>query len=153
MSLESVTIYFSKFELDHRIIVLETSTATVDEAASAHNVQPDQIGKTLSFTVNEKPLLIVVSGASKIDNRKYKAHFLKKAKMMNPQAVLEQIGHEIGGVCPFGLTQPIDVYLDITLKKHQEIIPAAGCPNSAIRLSIEELERYSNFKEWIDVCQ
>ena len=153
MALNSVTKYFSKFGVEHRIIVSNTSTATVDEAAMAHNVQPDQIGKTLAFNLDGKPVLIVVSGSSKIDNKKYKAHFSTKAKMLNRQEVLEHIGHEIGGVCPFGLKKPVDVYLDVSLKRHEEIIPAAGSANSAIRLTIEELERFSNLKEWIDVCK
>lgn len=153
MSLEAVKEYFSSFNMDHRIMVLETSTATVEEAAKAHGVDPDQIGKTLSFKLNDQPILIVVSGKAKIDNQKYKGQFSKKAKMLNPAEALEHTGHAIGGVCPFGLKKPIDVYLDVSLKKHTEIIPAAGDQNSSIRLSIEELVKYSNSKNWIDVCK
>ena len=153
MSLEAVKEYFSGFNMDHRIMVLETSTATVEEAANAHQVDPDQIGKTLSFKLEDRPILIVVSGTAKIDNKKYKTHFSKKAKMLKPEETLEHTGHAVGGVCPFGLKKPIDVYLDISLKKHQEIIPAAGNHTSAIRLTLEELEQYSNFKDWIDVCK
>ena len=153
MSLETVKEYFPNFNMDHRIMVLDTSTATVDEAAKAHEVDPDQIGKTLSFKMDESALLVVVSGTSKIDNKKYKMHFSQKAKMLNADEALEQTGHAVGGICPFGLKKPLDVYLDVSLKKHEEIIPAAGDLNSSIRLSIEELEKYSNCKAWIDVCK
>jgi prolyl-tRNA editing enzyme YbaK/EbsC (Cys-tRNA(Pro) deacylase) len=153
MSLDAVKEYFANYKMEHRVRILETSTATVEEAAEAHGVEPDQIGKTLSFKIGERPILIVVSGKAKIDNKKYKWHFSKKAKMLSPDEVLENTGHAIGGVCPFGLKKQIDVYLDISLKKHREIIPAAGNQNSSIRLTIEELEKYSNFKEWVDVCK
>jgi prolyl-tRNA editing enzyme YbaK/EbsC (Cys-tRNA(Pro) deacylase) len=153
MSLASVNKYFSEYEMEHRIMVLETSTATVEEAAKAHGVDPDQIGKTLSFKIDERPILIVVSGKAKIDNQKYKHHFSKKAKMLNYQEVIEHTGHAIGGVCPFGLTKQIDVYLDVSLKKHTEIIPAAGDHTSAIRLTIDELKKHSNYIDWIDVCK
>ena len=153
MSLEAVREYFANYNMDHRIMVLATSTATVDEAARAHQVDPDQIGKTLSFKMDEEALLVVVSGTSKIDNKKYKSHFSKKAKMLNAEEALEHTGHAVGGICPFGLKKPLDVYLDVSLKKHEEIIPAAGDLNSSIRLSVEELEKYSNCKAWIDVCK
>ncbi len=153
MSLEDVRDYFANYNMEHRIMVLETSTATVDLAAKAHQVDPDQIGKTLSFKADDGALLVVVSGTSKIDNKKYKNHFLKKAKMLNAEEALEHTGHAVGGICPFGLKKPLDVYLDVSLKKHEQIIPAAGDVNSAIRLSIEELEKYSNAKGWVDVCK
>jgi prolyl-tRNA editing enzyme YbaK/EbsC (Cys-tRNA(Pro) deacylase) len=153
MSLEAVREYFAEYNMDHRVMVLENSTATVEEAAQAHGVDPDQIGKTLSFKIGEDPILIVVAGKAKIDNKKYKNHFSKKAKMLNKDEALEFTGHAIGGVCPFGLKKPIDVYLDISLKKHSEVIPAAGDRYSSIRLTIEELEKYSNCKDWIDVCK
>ncbi len=153
MSLEAVKEYFAEYNMDHRVMVLENSTATVEEAAQAHGVDPDQIGKTLSFKIGEHPILIVVAGKAKIDNKKYKNHFSKKAKMFKKDEVLEFTGHAIGGVCPFGLKKPIDVYLDISLKKHSEVIPATGNSYSSIRLTIEELEKYSNCKEWVDVCK
>lgn len=152
MSLEAVKNYFSEYNMDHRIMVLEHSTATVEKAATAHGVDPDQIGKTLSFKLDEKPILIVVAGNAKIDNRKYKSAFSKKAKMLNQNEVLEHTGHEIGGVCPFGLAKPMDVYLDVSIKNYPEIIPAAGSRNSSIRLTIKELETFSNCKAWVDVC-
>jgi len=153
MSLEAVIKYFSEYNMDNRVMVLEHSTATVEEAAQAHGVDPDQIGKTLSFKINEKPILIVVAGKAKIDNKKYKKSFSKKAKMLNKDEVLEHTGHAIGGVCPFGLKKPIDVYLDVSLKKHLEVIPAAGDRNSSIRITLEELEKHSDCKEWVDVCK
>ena len=103
--------------------------------------------------LNEEPILIVVAGEARIDNKKYKKCFSKKAKMLNQDEVLEYTGHAIGGVCPFGLPKIIDVYLDISLKRHSEIIPAAGDSFSSIRLSMAELERYSNYKNWVDVCK
>ena len=153
MSLEAVKDYFAQHNMDDRIMVLDSSTATVEEAADAHGVDPDQIGKTLSFKLDEKAILIVVAGKSKIDNKKYKQCFSKKAKMLNSEEALEETGHAIGGVCPFGLKNPIDVYLDVSLKHHSEIIPAAGDRHSSIRLTIKELEEYSNYKGWIDVCK
>ena len=153
MSLEAVKEYFAEYNMDQRVVVLEDSTATVEEAAQAHGVDPDQIGKTLSFKIGEDPILIVVAGKAKIDNKKYKNHFSKKAKMLKKDEALEHTGHAIGGVCPFGLKKPIDVYLDISLKKHSEVIPAAGDRYASIRLAIEELEKYSNCKEWVDVCK
>lgn len=153
MSLEAVIEYFSEYNMDNRVMVLKNSTATVEEAAQAHGVDPDQIGKTLSFKIDEAPILIVVAGKAKIDNKKYKGYFSKKAKMLSKDEALEYTGHEIGGVCPFGLKKPIDVYLDVSLKNHSEVIPAAGNSYSSIRLTIEELEKYSNCKEWVDVCK
>ena len=153
MSLKAVKEYFSDFKMDHRIMVLDISTATVEEAANAHKVDPGQIGKTLSFKLENKSILIVVAGTAKIDNKKYKSHFSKKAKMLKPEEALEHTGHAIGGICPFGLKKPVDVYLDISLRKHSEIIPAAGDQNSSIRLTLKELEKYSNCIDWIDVCK
>lgn len=153
MTLKAVKEYFSTFRMDDRIMVLDASTATVELAAAAHGVDPDQIGKTLSFKIDEHPILIVVSGTAKIDNQKYKRCFSKKAKMLNPSEALAHTGHAIGGVCPFGLKKPMDVYLDISLKRHHEVIPAAGDLNASIRLTITELEKHSHYKAWVDVCR
>lgn len=153
MTSEAVKQFFAAFTMDQRICVLEQSTATVPEAAAAHGVHPDQIGKTLSFKLGDSPILIVVAGTAKIDNRKYKDRFAKKAVMLNPEEALEHTGHAIGGICPFGLKKPLDVYLDVSLKKHAEIIPAAGDSYSSIRLTLEELEAYSNSRGWVDVCK
>ncbi|MFM2477003.1 YbaK/EbsC family protein [Celerinatantimonas sp. MCCC 1A17872] len=153
MSLEAVKEYFGQYHLDERIVTLEDSTATVEEAALAHHVDPDQIAKTLSFKLDDQPILVVVAGNSKIDNKKYKEQFSKKAKMLKPDEVVTQTGHVIGGVCPFGLKNEMNIYLDVSLKKYPEVIPAAGDPHSAIRLSLGELERYSNYQSWVDVCK
>ena len=139
--------------MEDRVMVLENSTATVHEAAREHKVDPDQIGKTLSFKLDSKPILIVVAGSAKIDNQKYKNEFSKKAKMLSADEVQEITGHPVGGVCPFGLQQPIDVYLDVSLKRFPEVIPAAGSQTSAIRLTLEELEKYSGSLGWVDVCK
>ena len=153
MSLASVKKYFEKFGMKDRIISLDQSTATVAEAAFAHGVVPGQIGKTLSFKVGEDPLLILVAGDKRIDNKKYKSQFGIKAKMLSAEEALAWTGHAIGGICPFGLSSKLPVYLDISLRAYTEIIPAAGDRNSAIRMTIEELEKYSEFSAWIDVCQ
>ncbi len=153
MTYEAVKQFFSAFSLDQRIRVLERSTATVQEAAEAHGVDPDQIGKTLSFKLGDSPILIVVAGTAKIDNRKYKDRFSKKAVMLNHDEALKHTGHAVGGVCPFGLQKPLDVYLDVSLKRHAEIIPAAGDSYSSIRLTLDELERYSASRGWVDVCK
>ncbi|MDD9302072.1 MAG: YbaK/EbsC family protein [Desulfobacter sp.] len=153
MSLEAVIEYFEKYNMAHRVMVLEDSTATVEEAAQAHGVDPDQIGKTLSFKIDDTPLLIVVAGKAKIDNKKYKKYFSKKAKMLSKDEALAHTGHDVGGICPFGLSRPMNVYLDVSLKKHLEVIPAAGDRYASIRLTLEELEKYSKAKEWVDVCK
>lgn len=153
MALNEVVSYFSKWGMEDRIMELESTTATVDDASRAHGVVPGQIGKTLSFRIGETPILIVVAGDTKISNKKYKARFASKARMLNAEEVFEYTGHRVGGVCPFGLPGEIDVYLDVSLKRFSEVIPAAGSSNSSIRLSIEELEKYSNSRDWVDVCE
>ena len=152
MSLEAVRTHFAQYDLDHRILVLENSTATVEEAAREHGVDPGQIAKTLAFRQDGEPILIVVAGTARIDNRKYRQHFGSKARMLSADETLAHTGHAIGGVCPFGLPGRVDVFLDISLREHAEVIPAAGNRYSAIRLSIAELETCSNSSGWIDVC-
>ncbi len=153
MSLQSVKEFFKQHNLDSCIVTLPNATATVEEAAKEHNVTAGEICKTLSFKVDEEPILILVAGDKKIDNQKYKATFGKKAKMLTPDEVLQFTGHEIGGVCPFGLPMPIAVYMDLSLQEYSEVWPAAGDKFSAIKLTVEELEKYSNCKTWIDVCK
>ena len=153
MSLESVKNFFSPLGLENRIVTLRESTATVEEAANEHHVTPGQIGKTLAFKVGEKPLLIMVAGDKKIDNKKYKARFKAKTKMLNAEEALEFTGHPVGGICPFGLKNGIEVYLDTSLKDYDELIPAAGDRNSAIRLTLEEIEKHTDYLEWVDVCK
>ena len=142
-----------KHNLESRILVFEESSATVSEAALAVGVSEGEIAKTLSFYVDDKPILIVAAGDVKIDNAKYRHFFDKKAKMIPFEEVEEVIGHKVGGVCPFGVNPGVDVFLDISLKVYEHIYPACGTGNSAVKLSIKELEDSSNYKEWIDVCK
>lgn len=153
MSLERAKNYLKKYHLEDRIMEFSTSSATVEEAAKALNCTEGEIAKTLSFLVEEKPILIVVAGDKKIDNSKYKGEFHKKAKMIPFDQVEDFIGHKVGGVCPFGIKDNVDVYLDESLKKYETIYPACGSSNSAVKLSIPELEQASNYKKWIDVCK
>ena len=144
MSLEKVKSYFKNFNMDKRIIVLDSSSATVELAAKALGVEEARIAKTLSF---------LTAGDAKIDNKKYKEKFHTKAKMIPFDFVEKYIGHTPGGVCPFGVGENIEIYLDNSLKRFQTVFPAAGSSNSAIELNMSELEKYSNSKEWIDVCK
>lgn len=153
MSFENVKNYFKKFNIDNKIQELELSSATVELAAKALDCHPQRIAKTLSFKIDEKPILIVCAGDAKIDNSKYKAFFQKKAKMLSPEEVKNLIGHEIGGVCPFATNDNVEIYLDNSLKRFNTVYPACGSSNSAIELTICELEKYSDYKEWIDVCK
>ena len=153
MSKEAVKEYFKKYGIENRIQELEESSATVELAAKALGCEPKHIAKTLSFKVEDKPNLIVVAGDAKIDNAKYKAKFNTKAKMLNIEEVEELIGHKVGGVCPFAIKENVKVYLDISLKRFDYVYPAAGSGNSAIKVSIEELEKYSNYIEWVDVSK
>lgn len=139
--------------IEQRVLVFEESSATVSEAALAVGVSEGEIAKTLSFYVDEKPILIVVAGDVKIDNAKYKQFFGKKAKMIPFEEVEEVIGHKVGGVCPFGVNPGVDIFLDVSLKEYECVYPACGTGNSAVKLSIKELEDSSNYKEWIDVCK
>ncbi|MGI5892662.1 MAG: YbaK/EbsC family protein [Bacillota bacterium] len=152
MGVEKVRQYFSKWNIEDRIQEFDVSSATVELAAKALNCVPERIAKTLAFKVNEKPILIVTAGDVKIDNKKYKQKFGTKAKMLSPEEVVELIGYEVGGVCPFGVSQKVAVYLDESLKRFETVFPACGSSNSAIELSIPELEKYSGYIEWVDVC-
>lgn len=153
MSLNKVKEYFKKYNIDNRIIELPTSSATVKEAAESLNTEECRIAKTLSFIVEDKPILIVTSGDTKIDNTKYKSIFHTKAKMIPAENVNSLIGHNIGGVCPFAINDNVTVYLDESLKRFETVYPACGSSNSAIELTIKELEKYSNYNCWIDVCK
>jgi prolyl-tRNA editing enzyme YbaK/EbsC (Cys-tRNA(Pro) deacylase) len=153
MAIEKVKEHFKGFGLDGRVLEFAVSSATVELAAKAVGCEPARIAKTLSFRLGEKSILIVVAGDAKIDNGKYKAQFAAKAKMLTPEEVQEFIGHEIGGVCPFAVNDGVGVYLDISLKRFTTVYPACGSSNSAIELTIPELEEYSNCKEWVDVCK
>lgn len=153
MSLDRAKKHLEKYNLSDRIILLEESSATVKEAALALNTEEERIAKTLSFIVEEKPILILAAGDRRIDNTKFKAVFHEKAHMISAADVENLIGHGIGGVCPFGINDGIKVYLDNSLKEFDIIFPAAGTSNSAVKLTIEELELASEFEEWIDVTK
>ena len=153
MSIEIVRKYFRGYVMEDRILEFDVSSATVELAAQAVGCEPARIAKTLSFKVEDQPILIVAAGDAKIDNPKYKAKFHKKAQMLKPEEVTEFIGHAVGGVCPFGVPDSVDVYLDESLRRFKTVFPAAGSANSAIELSMEELEKYSHAREWIDVCK
>ena len=153
MSIEKVKAYFKTEGIDERIQEFEISSATVSLAAKALHCEESRIAKTLSFHIGEKVILIVAAGDAKIDNAKYKAQFGTKAKMLSFDEAEPLIGHAIGGICPFAVNEDVEVYLDISLKRFHTVFPACGSSNSAIELSIEELEEYSNFIKWIDVCK
>lgn len=153
MAIEKVKEYFRKYGIENRVREFEVSSATVQLAAEALHCEPCRIAKTLSFMVDGKPVLIVAAGDAKIDNPKYKAQFGKKAKMLTPQETEEMVGHAVGGVCPFAVNDGIRIYLDESLKRFRTVFPACGSSNSAIELTIEELEKYSSFTAWIDVCK
>ncbi len=153
MSLENVKKYFAQFALESRILELDESSATVELAAIALKTQGCRIAKTLSFLVEEKPILIVMAGDAKIDNKKFRAFFKTKAKMLTVEQVSSLIGHNVGGVCPFAVNEGVQTFLDISLKRFETVFPACGSSNSAIELTIPELEKYSLSSGWIDVCK
>ncbi|HAB67443.1 MAG TPA: EBSC protein [Firmicutes bacterium] len=153
MSIEKAKEYLAKYDLDKKVLELKLSSATVKDAAIALSCSEGEIAKTLSFIVDEKPILIVTAGDKKIDNSKYKKEFNCKAKMIPFDEVEDKIGHKVGGVCPFGINDNVIVYLDESLKEHKYVYPACGSGNSAIKLTIKELESISNFTKWVDVCK
>jgi prolyl-tRNA editing enzyme YbaK/EbsC (Cys-tRNA(Pro) deacylase) len=154
MSLASVKEHFKQWNRDKDIMEFDTSSATVEQAAETIGVIPARIAKTLSFRGdNNQAILVVTAGDAKIDNQKFRHFFGFKARMLSPEEVVEQTGHVIGGVCPFGLANDLDVYLDISLKRFETVFPACGSTNSAIELTCAELEKFSKAKSWIDVCK
>ena len=154
MSIEKVREYFTGFGIEDKILEFPVSSATVELAAKALNTEGCRIAKTLSSSVNDSPVLIVTAGDAKIDNKKYKAFFGAKAKMLSFEEVEEKIGHAVGGVCPFAVNDGVNVFLDESIKRFETVFPACGSSNSAIELTPDELEKYSaNFIEWIDVCK
>ena len=153
MSLEKAKAYIeSKGFLDH-VIELEASTATVIDAANALGVEPGMIAKTMSFLQGEKPVLILTEGTARVDNRKYKDTFHMKAKMIPFEEVEKYIGHAPGGVCPFGINEGVEVYLDESLRQFEVVYPAAGNDHSAVKLTIPELEQIAGAKGWVNVCK
>ncbi len=154
MSIEKGKAYFEKFGMADQVLEFSVSSATVALAAEALGCEEARIAKSLSFMVDDAPIMIITAGDVKIDNAKYKAFFGTKAKMLSPEQVLELIGHPVGGVCPFGINEGVTVYLDESLKRFETVYPACGSGNSAIRLTIPELEQYAQyFKSWVDVCK
>lgn len=153
MAIEKVKEYFRQYGMENRVQEFEVSSATVELAAEALHCEPCRIAKTLSFMVDGNPILIVAAGDAKIDNPKYKAQFGTKAKMLTPAEAEALVGHAVGGVCPFAVNTGVTIYLDESLKRFQTVFPACGSSNSAIELTIAELEKYSAFVTWIDVCK
>lgn len=153
MAIEKVRNYFAGCGMADRILEFDSSSATVELAANALGCEPCRIAKTLSFMVGEAPILIVAAGDAKVDNAKYKVKFGTKAKMLTPDEVVQLIGHAIGGVCPFAVNDGVTVYLDESLKRFDTVFPACGSSNSAIELTIPELEEHSGYSEWVDVCK
>ncbi len=152
MSVAAVRKFFEDKKLNFEIIEMEESTATVELAAQALGVAPALIAKTMAFRLKEENILIVAQGDARVDNRKYKDYFKEKAKMLKPDEVFEVTGHPVGGVCPFGLKNPLNIYLDISLKKFEYVYPAAGSRNSAVKMTPAELQEITEGK-WIDVCK
>ena len=153
MSIEKVKDYFRQYGMEGRVLEFPVSSATVELAAQALGCEPGRIAKTLSFLVGDRAVLIVAAGDAKVDNHKYKAQFGVKAKMLSADEVTELVGHAVGGVCPFAVNEGVTVYLDESLKRFDTVYPACGSSNSAIELTIPELEQYSGFAGWIDVCK
>ncbi len=153
MSIEKVKAYFAAYGMENRILEFPVSSATVELAAQALNCEGCRIVKTLSFNVNGKAILICAAGDAKVDNAKYKARFGVKARMLSHEEAAAMIGHAVGGVCPFGVNEGVEVYLDESMKRFETVFPAAGSSNSAIELTIPEMEKYSGFCSWVDVCK
>jgi prolyl-tRNA editing enzyme YbaK/EbsC (Cys-tRNA(Pro) deacylase) len=152
MSIEAVRSYLNKWNRDKDIIELSESTATVSSAAVALGVVPSRIAKTISVKQDSTIAVIVTSGDVKLDNRKYKERFGVRMRMLTPEEALATTGHAVGGVCPFGLPDEVSVFLDVSLKRFNTVFPACGSNNSAIELTLDELNEYSRNKEWVDVC-
>lgn len=153
MSLASVRTFFAEHAPDIKIIVTEASSATVQLAAEAHGVQPEQIAKTICLRAGDQAMLIVACGTARLDNRKFKDRFGgQKPRMLDPEETLRLTSHPVGGVCPFGLAEPLPVYCDVTLKAFADVVPAAGATNAAVRIAPERMAALTNAK-WVDVCQ
>ena len=153
MAIEKVKAYFAKHGMEDRVREFDVSSATVELAALALGCEPCRIAKSLSFMVDGRAILVVAAGDARIDNPRYKACFGTKARMLSPEEAEAMIGHAVGGVCPFAVNEGVEVYLDESLKRFQTVFPACGSSNSAIELTIPELEQYSGFTAWVDVCK
>jgi prolyl-tRNA editing enzyme YbaK/EbsC (Cys-tRNA(Pro) deacylase) len=152
VSLESVRAFFAQHAPDIEVMVTDTSSATVAEAASTHSVTPAQIAKTLCFRAGERTMLVVASGTARLDNKKTKAIFGSRPRMLDAEQVLALTGHAVGGVCPFGLATPLPVYCDVSLRAFDEIVPAAGARNAAIRINPQRMAELVR-AEWVDICE
>lgn len=153
MAVEKVKEYFRQWNMEDRVLEFDVSSATVELAAAALHCEGCRIAKTLSFHVEDRVILVVTAGDARIDNKKYKAKFGKKAKMLTFEEAEPLIGHAVGGVCPFAVNEGVEIYLDESLKRFETVYPACGSSNSAIELTIPELEKYSGYLEWVDVCK
>lgn len=153
MAIEAVKTYFRQYGMEDKIREFDVSSATVELAAAALQCEPQRIAKTLSFLVADHPVLVVAAGDAKVDNHKFKEQFATKAKMLSPDQVEAMVGHAVGGVCPFAVKEDVTVYLDVSLQRFETVFPACGSANSAIELTIPELEKYSGYQGWIDVCK
>ena len=153
MAIDKVKEYFRQFGMEERVREADTSSATVEEAAATLGCGPERIAKTLSFHRGEGVILVVTAGDQKIDNKKYRQQFGCKAQMLKFEEVEPLVGHAVGGVCPFAVKEGVEVYLDVSMKRFETVFPAAGSSNSMIELTIEELEKYSRSRGWVDVCK
>ena len=154
MSIEKGRAYFRSLGLEDRVQEFDVSSATVELAAKAVGVANARIAKSLSFMKGDDPRIVVVAGDARVDNHKFKERFGCKAKMLTSEQVIELIGHNVGGVCPFSIKDGVQTYLDISMKRFETVFPACGSSNSAIELTCEELEKYAqNFVSWVDVCK
>ena len=153
MAIDRVRAFFAERGMEARIVEFEVSSATVELAAVAVGCEPCRIAKSLSFMVEGGAVLVVAAGDARVDNKKFKAQFGQKAKMLTPEEALELVGHAVGGVCPFAVNEGVKVYLDESLRRFETVFPACGSSNSAIELTITELEEHSASLAWVDVCK
>ena len=153
MAIENVRAFLAQFGMEGRILESEESSATVALAAIAFGTEEKRIAKTLSFLLGDRAILVVAAGDAKVSNQKFRAQFGAKAKMLTPQQVHDMVGHDVGGVCPFAINDGVDVFLDESLRRFPTVFPACGSSNSAIELTLPELEQLSGSKAWVDVCK
>jgi prolyl-tRNA editing enzyme YbaK/EbsC (Cys-tRNA(Pro) deacylase) len=152
MSIEKVKEYFKQYGMENRVLEFDVSSETVILAAAALNCEACRIVKTLSFITDNGPVLIAAAGDARVDNKKFRSRFNTKAKMIPPEDTEIMVGHPVGGVCPFAVNPGVKVYLDVSIKRFKTVYPACGSGNSAIELTVEELEKYSHSAGWVDVC-
>ena len=153
MSIERVKAYFAAHGMDKRVLEFDTSSATVELAALALGCEPCRIAKSLTFKLDDGAVMIVAAGDARVDNKKFKAVFAQKAKMLTPDEAVSLMGHAVGGVCPFVVKEGVKIYLDESLRRFGTVFPACGSANSAIELTIDEMEMHSASLGWVDVCK